>query len=88
MADEYEEVEKDLDEKIMDDFASKLEFAINMVLQDHADMDCRLELLSTLLSFASQVGKDVGIEETNFKELAEQFYKEQEETEFDKKTSN
>lgn len=81
--------EFDLNDELMDDFASKLEFAINMVLQDHPDTDCRIELMSTLLSFASQVAQDLGIDDADFKDLADQFYNNSAEEEpFDVSQSN
>ena len=72
MTDEFED--HDLDEELMQQFAKKLEGGINEVLQDNIEKDPRLELLSTLLSFASQVALDIGIEESSFTELSSQFY--------------
>ncbi|HVI40587.1 MAG TPA: hypothetical protein VM577_08005 [Anaerovoracaceae bacterium] len=72
MTDEFEEHE--LDEGLMKEFAAKLEDGINQVLQNNLDKDPRLELLTTLLSFASQVALDIGIEEQSYQELSSQFY--------------
>lgn len=72
MTNEFEDYE--LDEQLMQQFASKLEGSINEVLQHNIDKDPRLELLTTLLSFASQVALDIGIEEESFNTLSSQFY--------------
>lgn len=74
MVDDDEFEDHDLDEELMQQFTDKLEGAINQVLQNNTDKDSRLELLTTLLSFASQVALDIGIEASAFTELSDQFY--------------
>lgn len=76
MSNDYEEQE--LDDKLIQQFASSLETAINKVLAKNLEKDPRLELLTTLMSFASQVAQDLGMDEESFTNLAKDFYQTEE----------
>lgn len=72
MSNDYEEQE--LDDELIRQFSSSLESAINKILAKNLEKDPRLELLTTLMSFASQVAQDLGMDEESFANLATNFY--------------
>lgn len=72
MSNDYEEQE--LDDKLIQKFAARLEVAINKVLAENPGKDLRSELLTTLMSFASQVAQDIGMDQKNFIDLSGDFY--------------
>jgi predicted glycosyl hydrolase (DUF1957 family) len=79
MTNEFDDAyEEDLDEALMHEFSHKLESAINDVITSNLDKDPRVELLTTLISFAAQISQDLGITEDKFVEISEEFYKEAE----------
>ncbi len=59
-----------LDEELIEQFSAKLEKAINSVIKKHKEKDSRVELLTVLVSFASQVAQDAGMSAENFEEFA------------------
>lgn len=62
-----------LNEKLLDEFSTKLEKAINDVCQTHA-LDPRAELLVTLGLFSAQVGIDSGYNKREFLALMGEMY--------------
>src|ERR1700748_676753 len=76
---DFDDQDEDLDDDLLQKFSSKLESAINDVITDNLDMDPRLELLTTLVSFAAQVSQDLGIDQTKFIEISTEFYQQAEE---------
>lgn len=55
-----------LNEKLLDEFSSNLEVAINKVCENNPGADPRLELLVTLCNFSAQVGVDSGYNKKEF----------------------
>lgn len=69
-----------LDERLLNEFSSKIEKAINSICEKYPDLDPRLELLVSLGMFFSQVGIDSGYDRKEFLTLiAEMFDSSQEE---------
>jgi hypothetical protein len=80
MTKKYERVEVKLDDELMTQFVGTLEDAINVVVSANSEKDSRLELFTTLLSFAAQVAQDIGMEDKSFLKLSKQFFAEAEAT--------
>ena len=67
-----------LNEDLVDELNNAMEKAINRVIQNHEDLDPRVEILTVLLSFASQVAQDMDIDDKTFTRICDQFYQESE----------
>jgi hypothetical protein len=63
-----------LNEKLLEEFANKLETSINKVCDDNTEFDPRLELLVTLGYFAAQVSVDTGYSKDEFIALVADMY--------------
>lgn len=70
---EIVEVEHQLDLDIVHKLSDKIEHTVNSILED-VGADSRVELLAVLLSFASQVSIDMGVERESYLEMVESFY--------------
>lgn len=72
------ELEKsiDLDEDLIDKLSNHMEDAINCVLNDEPDKDGRIELLTIVLSLASQLSVELDVEYSGFIDMAASFYNE------------
>jgi hypothetical protein len=68
------ETEFVLNENLLETLASNLEVTINDTLDEYPELDPRIELLTTLLSFAGKVAQDLEITQTNYLDLAKQFF--------------
>ncbi len=88
---EYEIVEAEFNQEIINDFSAEIESSINRVIGDNFDAEYKLELMTVLLSFSAQVAADIDIVEDSFLELSSALYTEaneaneeyEEETEID-----
>ena len=76
---DFDDQDEELNDELLQKFSSKLESAINDVISDNIDTDSRLELLTTLVSFAAQVSQDLGIDQSKFIEISSEFYQQAEE---------
>lgn len=63
-----------LDEKLLNEFATKLEKTINKICEKHPNQDPRLELLVTLGLFAAQISAEVGYSREEYLDLMEDMY--------------
>lgn len=77
---EFDDQNEELDEALMHEYSNKLESAINDVIGNNLNKDSRLELLTTLISFAAQISQDLGITEDKFTEISSEFYQEAEDS--------
>lgn len=74
LEDSLDDQETEVDDKLIEEFSSKLEITINKVLQKHQDIDPRLELLITLGSFCTQVAMDSGFDRNEFSKFMEDMF--------------
>jgi len=74
---EIVEVEHQLDLDIVQKLSDKIEHTVSSALED-VDADARVELLAVLLSFASQVSIEMGVERESYMEMVESFYNDSE----------
>lgn len=67
------EVEHKLDLDVVRKLSDKIEHTVNSALENE-DTDYRIELLAVLLSFASQVSIETGIEKESYMDMVRSFY--------------
>lgn len=81
---EYEVVDAEFNQDIINDFSQEIESSINKVIGKNLDSEYKLELMTVLLSFSAQVAADIDIIEDSFLELSSALYTEaKEETEIE-----
>ncbi len=71
---EVEEKEIELSQEVINQFGKEIQTAINIVVDDNIDKDIRIELVNVLMSIASQISIDVGIDADEFLGMADFFY--------------
>ena len=75
------ELEDELDEKLIEEFAEGIEQEINEVFKRNLDKDGRQELVNVLMSLAASLSLDMEVSSEEFLELASLFYEESERAE-------
>ena len=69
------EEDADLDVEVLHSLNDKIQNTIDLVVNHYLSQDIRLEIVNILLSIASQVSIDIGIDEDEFSGMADYFYK-------------
>lgn len=75
------ELEDELDEELLEQFADGIEREVNHVFSKNLEKDGRRELVNVLMSLAAGLSLDMEVPHEEFLELASLFYEESEKAE-------